>query len=175
MGRVTGSWERPIQGVSQQSDKDRIDGQCTLQENLIPSPLNGLIKRTGTRHLERLMATVSSNSLWYSYSRGDNEAYFLLIEPDSDPRVFDILGVERTVNVVGGDASYYRSSNPKLELRMSTIADFTFLLNTTIEVETLADVTDTNPDAAIVYCQFATYARDYIIEIDETLVAKISS
>lgn len=175
MGRVTGSWERPIQGVSQQADKDRIDGQCTLQENLIPSPLYGLIKRTGTRHVSLLMNSVSPNSLWYSYNRGDNESYIILIEPNSAPRVFDTLGVERTVNVVGGSLSYYKVANPKTDLRLSTIADYTFLLNTTTVVSSLSDLTPANPSMAIVYCQFATYARDYIIKIDGTTVASYTT
>lgn len=175
MGRVTGSWERPIQGVSQQSDKDRVDGQCTTQDNLIPSPLDGLIKRTGTRHLKKLMESVSKDSLWYSYNRGGDESYILLIEPNKKPRVFDVFGNERTVNVKSGDASYYMSSNPKLDLRMSTIADYTFLLNTTKVVTELPDKTPKNPDTAIVYCQFASYARDYIITIDGVDVAKYTT
>ncbi|QZI86139.1 hypothetical protein PODOV006v2_p0045 [Vibrio phage 15E36.1] len=175
MGRVTGSWERPIQGVSQQSDKDRIDGQCTKQENLIPSPLDGLIKRTGTRHLKKLMDSVSTDSLWYSYNRGGEESYVILVEPNKTPRVFDILGNERTVNVTSGDTSYYQSANPKRDLRMSTIADYTFLLNTTKTVTELPDKSPKNPDTAIVYCQFATYARDYIIEAEGIQIAKYTT
>ncbi len=175
MGRVTGSWERPIQGVSQQSDKDRVDGQCTAQDNLIPSPLDGLIKRTGTRHLRKLMDSVSKDSLWYSYNRGGEESYIVLIEPNKIPRVFDVLGVERTVNVDSGYASYYKTGNPKRDLRMSTIADYTFLLNTTSTVTELPDRTPMNPNMAIVYCQYATYARDYIITIDGVQVAKYTT
>lgn len=172
MGRVTGAWERPIQGVSQQSDKDRIDGQCTLQENLIPSALDGLIKRTGTRFVKFLGQQVSDKSLWYSYNRGDDESYIILVEPFSEPRVFDINGNERTVNIVGGFQPYYYTDNPKEKLRMSTIADFTFLMNTEEVVGTLPDKSHVNPATAIVYCQFVTYGRDYIVKLDGNIAAK---
>lgn len=175
MGKVTGAWERPIQGVSQQADKDRIDGQCTLQENLIPSPLYGLIKRTGTRNVGLLEAAISEDSLWYSYSRGDDESYFIVIEPNSTPRVFDITGQERTVNVQSGSEDYYKVDNPKETLRLSTIADYSFLLNTEKVVKVTDELTPENPKVAIVYCQFATYARDYIIKVDGLQVAKYTT
>ncbi|CAM0031668.1 tail protein [Vibrio phage D530] len=176
MGRVTGSWERPIQGVSQQADKDRIDGQCTLQENFIPSPLNGLIKRTGTRFVKKLMASVSDDALWYSYNRGDVESYIVLVEPASYPRVFDIGGNERVVKVDASvSANYCKSSNPKRDMRVSTIADYSFLLNTTKVVTKTADKTPVNPNTAILYCQYATYGRDYIVNLDGVEVARFTT
>lgn len=175
MGKVTGAWERPIQGVSQQSDKDRIDGQCTLQENLIPSPLNGLIKRTGTRFVSEIANSVQDNTLWYSYNRGDEESYFIMVEPNSSPRVFDIEGNERVVNITGGNEDYYKVSNPVKDLRLSTIADFSFILNTKKIANKTTARTGENPNTAIVYCQYATYARDYIITIDGLEVAKYTT
>lgn len=167
MGRITGSWERPIQGVSQQADRDRLDGQCTKQENFIPSPLYGLTKRIGTRHVERLMDDVSPDALWYEYDRGTSERYLVLIEPMSYPRVFDLGGVERTVNVVGSVSdSYLKVTKPKDLLRLKTIADYTFIANNSEVVGVSPDVAPDNPNTAIVYLQFATYGRDYIINID---------
>lgn len=175
MGRITGSWERPIQGVSQQTDKDRINGQCTLQENFIPSPLYGLIKRIGTRHIKRMSDSFHPDSLWYSYSRGTDEIYLVVVEPNSNPRVFDLSGKERIVNVTGGDSSYYRVSNPSKSLRMSTIADYSFILNTSRLVKVKDTKTPTNPNMAIVYCQFATYGRDYEVYVDDVLIAKFTT
>lgn len=170
MGRVTGSWDRPIQGVSQQADKDRINGQCTVQENLIPSPLYGLVKRTGTKHISKLMDSVDNKSLWYSYSRGDDEAYLMLIEPNSYPRIFDIDGIEKVINTGTASTSYLKVSDPKKQLRVSTVADYSFILNTGVIVNTLEDTIPDNPALSIIYCQYATYARDYSVIVDgETL------
>lgn len=182
MGRVTGSWDRPIQGVSQQVDKDRRSGQCSLQENMMPSPLSGLIKRIGTRHLAKIMDSVSPLAKFYAYNRGVNEAYLIAVEPNTVLpraqdviRVFDLEGNERTVNYGTVNTGYYRTGNPSESLSMSTIGDFTFLTNKDVIVETLDDVTPDNPPIAIVYCQFATYSRDYIIKSGDTIVAQFTT
>ncbi|QHB42736.1 tail fibers protein [Vibrio phage VP-HS15] len=175
MGRITGSWERPIQGVSQQADKDRIDGQCTKQENLTPSPLYGLMKRVGTRHVKKILETSDPNSLWYQYDRGGSERYLILVEPNEYPRVFDLEGNEKVVNVNIVSDDYLKVSNPKKALRMKTIADYTFIANTNVVTETLPDKTPTNPSMAIVYCQYATYGRDYQILIDGNKVASLTT
>lgn len=171
MGRITGSWERPIQGVSQQADKDRIDGQCTKQENLTPSPLYGLTKRVGTRYVAKLMEAVSDDAIWYEYNRGDAEKYIILVEPNGYPRVFDLLGNEHTVKVSSVADAYLKVSNPKDTLRMKTIADYTFILNNSVTVATAVDKTPMNPKMAIIYCQYATYGRDYKVIIDGNVIA----
>ncbi|QDF45955.1 tail protein [Vibrio phage vB_VpaP_MGD2] len=173
MGRITGSWERPIQGVSQQADKDRIDGQCTKQENLTPSPLYGLMKRVGTRYVKKLLDNVDPHSLWYQYDRGGSERYLILVEPNKYPRVFDLDGNERTVTVKGVSDSYLKVTEPKKLLRLKTIADYTFIANTSVVTETLTDKTDSNPSMAIVYCQYATYGRDYQIIIDGDVISSV--
>lgn len=172
MGKVTGSWERPIQGVSQQTDKDRINGQCTLQENFIPSPLYGLLKRIGTRYISKLMASVSNDSFWYHYVRGDDEAYFVLIEPNKYPRVFDMLGREKVVNAVEVEDAYVKVAKPVDTFTLSTVADYTFVANKDVTVKKGTDKERTNPSMAIVYLQYATYGRDYIIKANGKEIAK---
>jgi len=169
--KCSGSWERPIQGVSQQADKDRINGQCTLQENFIPSAINGLVKRIGTKHIAKIMSSVSDKAIWHIYDRGEGEVYLVCIAPSAYPRVFDLLGNEKTVNVGTVTDTYVKNTDPALNLRMKTIADYTFLVNTTIATATRADVQSTNPDTAIIYCQYATYGRDYQVYIDGVLKA----
>lgn len=171
MARITGSWERPIQGVSQQSDKDRIDGQCTLQENLTPSPLHGLTKRVGTRNVDKIMQTVHPDAAWHEYSRGDDESYIIVIEPNSLPRVWDAQGNGATVNVSGISNPYLLVANPKDDLMFKTIADTTFIVNNKIPVAIRPDKQPKNPKTAILYCQYATYGRDYAVEIDGKQVA----
>lgn len=171
MAKITGSWERPIQGVSQQSDKDRIDGQCTLQENLTPSPLHGLTKRVGTRNVDKLMQSVHPDAAWHEYSRGDDESYIIVIEPNSLPRVWDAQGNGATIDVLGISNPYLLVGNPKNDLMFKTIADTTFIVNNKIPVTIRPDKQPKNPKTAILYCQYATYGRDYIVEIDGVQVA----
>ena len=175
MAKITGSWERPIQGVSQQSDKDRIDGQCTLQENLTPSPLYGLTKRVGTRNVKKILDSVHPDSAWHEYSRGDDEAYIIVVEPHSLPVVFNTGGVMSTVDVGTLSDSYLKVTKPNEDLLFKTIADTTFIVNNKIDVALRPDKQPVNPRTAIVYCQYATYGRDYIINIDGVEVAKYTT
>lgn len=175
MGKVTGSWERQIQGVSQQADKDRINGQCSLQENMIPSPLAGLVKRIGTRHISQLFTSSDSKALWYIYLRGDEETYLVNIEPNANPRVFDLLGNEKVVNVSTSDETYHKVADPKGSLKLHTIADYTFVLNKDRVVTISPDVAPKNPATAIVYCQYANYGRDYIIKLNDVEVARYAT
>lgn len=169
MGRVTGSLERPIQGVSQQTDKDRIDGQCTLQENMIPKPISGLIKRIGTRHINGLGVSAHPGDTWYHYSRGDGEEYFMLFRQGDYPRVWDETGSPRVVNIESGhDYSYVTDAS---DLSISTVADTTFIANKGVVVQHKGDEAQGNPAMAIVYLQYATYGRDYQVLVDGDLVA----
>ncbi len=169
--KCSGSWERPIQGVSQQADKDRINGQCTLQENFIPSAINGLVKRVGTKSISKIMESVSDKAIWHIYDRGEGEIYLVCIPPNQYPRVFDLSGNEKTVNVGIVTDTYVKNVDPSTNLRLKTIADYTFLLNTSVSTATRSDVQPSNPDTAIVYCQYATYGRDYQVYIDGVLKA----
>lgn len=182
MGRVTGSWDRPIQGVSQQVDKDRKSGQCSVQENFISSPLNGLIKRIGTRHLGKILESVSPQAKFYAYNRGVSEAYLIVVEPSTVLpreagviRVFDLEGVERTVEYSGDVADYHEATDPSSSLSLSTIGDFTFLTNKDVVVATLPDLTPINPPITIIYCQYATYSRDYRVLINGDVVAQYTT
>ena len=175
MGKKTGSWDRPIQGVSQQTDKDRISGQCTLQENFTPSPLYGLKKRVGSKHISKLFTSLDPLSLIYSYSRGNEEDYLIVIEPESYPRVFDIQGNEKVVNVGTVSDTYLKVENPVESFATATIADYTFLLNKGVTVLADPTLTQVNPALAIVYCQYATYGRDYIIKANGVEIAKYTT
>lgn len=172
MGRVQGGWGRPIQGVSLQADRDRLNGQCTMQENMIPSVLDGLYKRIGTKHIARLPLTPDElydpRTVIHFYDRGDEEKYFIFFEPNrSLPHIFDTRGVKCNVTLDNIVLDYCTVENPLQDMSFSTIGDYTFIANGTIAVKARGDVQPANPNnMAIVYVQFSTYSRDYQIIIN---------
>lgn len=172
MPRVQAGWARPIQGVSQQADRDRINGQCTLQENMIPSVLDSLYKRIGTRHVARLPLSPNQpyddRTVIHFYDRGDEEKYFVFFEPDNaTPFIFKVDGVACGVSVAHAALDYCTESDPRRNMAFSTIGDYTFIANGSVAVRARADVQPPNPaNKAIVYVQFATYGRDYSIVIN---------
>ncbi|AWD90711.1 tail tubular protein B [Pseudomonas phage Achelous] len=172
MPRVQAGWARPIQGVSQQSDRDRINGQCTLQENMIPSVLDSLYKRIGTRHVARLPLSADrpydDRTVIHFYDRGDDEKYFVFYEPDNaTPFIFKTNGVACGVTITHASLDYCTESDPRANMSFSTIGDYTFIANGSQQVKARADVQPPNPaNKAIVYVQFATYSRTYSVVVD---------
>lgn len=169
MAYVTTSYGRPIQGVSQQPDRIRLEGQCTLQENAIPDVVKGLTKRPSTTYVNKLADTpISELSKFHSYDRGD-EAYFMYIEPLTNTvKVFDENGVAQ---VVEGITTYINTALPWKDLDMRTIGDFTFITNKNVNV-TMSDEMSPPPSTmGIVYCQYATYGKHYKVFADGVQLA----
>lgn len=172
MSKVTSSWARPIQGVSQQPPKVMKDGQCREQINMTPSVVRGLEKRTGTSHIKKILNSLHPDAKIHHYNRGDSEEYFIIIEPDGAPKVFGADGTSHTV-VLNHGTTYSASANPKESLALQTIADYTFIVN---KSKTVAVTTDVSPSAvheSIVYLQYATYGRTYSVSINGAVVAAV--
>lgn len=169
MAYVTTSYGRPIQGVSQQPDRIRLEGQCTLQENFIPDVVKGLIKRPSTYLVNKIAdKSISSLSKFHSYDRG-NESYFMLIEPSSTTiKVFNSKGEPQVVN---GSVNYIQTQDPWNTLDMRTIGDFTFITNKTVPVRMSSERSPAQSTMGIVYCQYATYGKTYKIMADGATLA----
>ena len=171
MAYVTTAWGRPIQGVSQQPDRIRQEGQCTLQENGIPDVVKGLTKRPALNFVKQLLArTISQYTAFHSYDRGD-EQYFMFVEPNSSTlNIFSTDGNSQNLTVTHGE--YLNLARPDLNLDFTTVADYTFITNKTIQTAMTSDVApDPYKGMGIVYSQYATYGKTYGINIDGVRVA----
>ncbi|APW79731.1 putative tail tubular protein B [Pectobacterium phage PP99] len=169
MAYVTTSYGRPIQGVSQQPDRIRLEGQCTLQENYIPDVVKGLTKRPSTYLVGKIADHgISAFSKFHSYDRGD-ESYFMCIEPMTNTvKVFNSNGEPQVVN---GTTAYVGISEPWKQLDMRTIGDFTFITNKTVPVMMSSEKSPAQSTLGIVYCQYATYGKTYKIMADGAVIA----
>ncbi|QHJ80580.1 MAG: hypothetical protein [Bacteriophage sp.] len=170
MAYVTTAWGRPIQGVSQQPDRIRQEGQCTKQENAIPDVVKGLTKRPSTNYIDKILdRSLPSNSAFHSYDRGD-EQYFMFVEPDSNIiRVFNLEGEQQPVTI--SDGNYLSTARPDLTLDFTTVGDTTFITNRSVPVLMSGELTPALQNIGIVYSQFATYGKTYKIIIDGVTVA----
>lgn len=172
MAYTTTSYGRPIQGVSQQPDRIRLEGQCTLQENCIPDVVKGLTRRPAANLIGRLSAGISSLCKMHDYDRGD-EAYFMHIEPNSNTvKVYDLQGRAQTVT---GTAAYLSVANPSKQLDMITVGDYTFITNRTKNVAMTSAVAPTDRNRGIVYVQYATYGKVYKIFVNGVTVASMET
>lgn len=170
MAYVSTAWGRPIQGVSQQPDRVRLEGQCTKQENAIPDVVRGLTKRPATNFIAQLAgAQLSENCAFHSYDRGD-EQYFMVVEPNSSSlKIYNLNGELQRVSVNNGE--YLNTARPDLNLDFITIADFTFITNKTVPVKMTGAKSPTPSRMGIVYSQYATYGKTYTISVDGNVIA----
>lgn len=168
-----------IQGVSQQPDSSRYDGQCEEQENALSSVVDGLRKRPNTRHVVQLLTeAISNNSFIHFINRSDIEKY-VVIHDGSKLRAFNILtGNEATINgSTGGysvSSTYLDVTNPRNILKALTVADNTFILNTNKLTQKSNAFTPELEKEAIVFVKQGDYEKEYEIDFSTGEAVQIS-
>ena len=176
MSYITSNQGRPIQGVSQQPEKTRLPGQCTRSENLRPDIVRGLINRQGTEAVSVLdNAALSHYSKWHHYERGTGEEYFISIDQTTGKlRAWSPDGTEHIINVQNNtEAEYLACASPATTLKMLTIGDYTFIVNTDKTVYLDSRKSPVLENIAIFYTQFADYGQHIVLAIDDFWIGTI--
>lgn len=154
---------RPIQGVSNQPQKVRQEGQCTTQINMMPSVVDGLRTRIHSMFIN-ILEYIPFGSYIHMYKRDDEERYFLVVDGKEEVKVYDGQGRKCRVT---GTAPYLTQGTLKPEKRISayTIGDTTFILNK--EVNVLTDGTMSPPitNQAVVESKFGAYGLTYSVTV----------
>ena len=161
-----------IQGVSQQPDATRFAGQCEEQVNALSSVAEGLKKRPNTRHIAKLMDTALAAGSFVHFIDRDDDEKFVIIHDGTLIRIFNIV-TGNLAKINGNwahvvDDTYLDVSNPTKELKALTVADNTFLLNTTVVTK---ESTATTPDVegrALVFVKQGDYQKTYSVDFGAT-------
>lgn len=132
-------------GVSQQPPTLRLPSQGEVQVNGFSSVVDGQRKRPPTEHLALLTGTDLSGAYLHTINRDVTERY-LVVLTDGDLRVFDLDGNEKTVAFPNGKA-YLDVTNPRTDFVCITVADYTFIVNTTVHVQMGTLASDQSPQA----------------------------
>ena len=171
MALINTSVPNLIQGVSQQPDATRFDGQCEEQENALSSVAEGLKKRPNTRHVARLLETaIDSNSFVHFINRSNSEKY-VVIHDGTKLQAWNILtGNEASINgATGGytpaSGSYLNSGSPSADLKSLTVADTTFILNTRKGISLDTTHTDELAKEALVVINQGDYKKKYQVNV----------
>lgn len=119
-----------IGGVSQQPALQRFENQCSEMINCLPSATEFLRRRYGTHHIAELEYTGSEFIDFIK--RSDEEYGLLIINKQGVASVYDLAG-----KLIGKSAAcnYLACDNPRSDLRLCTIRDYNFLLNTKKKVQ----------------------------------------
>ena len=146
MPLVSTSIPNLLNGVSQQPPPLRQLTQGETQTNALSSVIDGLIKRPPTEHIAKVLNTSLTNAAIHVINRGVDQQHVLIITSDNvtaNVYVFDLAGNQLTVTNVGAtQIAYLVCPNPAQDLKFLTVADFTFIVNTT---KTVAQSTATFP------------------------------
>ncbi len=165
MGKlVEQSIKTMYQGVSRQPDPVRLPGQVEEADNILVSIVTGGIEnRPATRHITDITFVGETDTpAIYAYSRDAIERYMVIIN-DNDLKVFDLDGVQQTVNFPDGK-TYLSSTNEKDDFSFVTIADYTIIANGTVSTAMLPNNYTQSP-RALVNCRTTNSNTTYKIDI----------
>lgn len=162
-----------VSGISQQPPLLRLPEQLASQENGLSTEASGLQKRPPTVFVTNLSSRLDERQtpLIHFVNRDERERYIMYFY-NNTLQVFDLNGVARPVEDKAKD-DYLLTENPRRDLRIITIADYTFILNRKKRISLAGSRT---PDAfktqgALVHVKQGQYGRTYKIWTNGRLVA----
>lgn len=166
--KVDGSLKSLLQGVSQQPPRDRLPGQCTLQDNMSADPIRGLTRRPASDLVNKLLTTADMRG-WYEFDTEDGNS-FISAFYENNVKVWDLNGVEKTVTVDTDARAYIATPG---ELRFNTMEKETFVVNraktvTMTALERLYFNRPANNQAFIIQVLGGAYGKRYTMRYNGT-------
>lgn len=142
MGLVSQSTKNLKGGISQQPDILMFANQGKAQINGWSSESKGLQKRPPTTFVKRISETGSlgPKPLIHLINRDAGEQYYVAFAP-LGIEVWDLQGNKYQVR---GDLGYANGPNPREDLRVITIADYTFVVNRKVVIESSIETINPN-------------------------------
>lgn len=137
MSLITRPLPALFNGVSQQPATLRLPSQAAAQVNCHATVVDGLMKRPAFHHVSRISNEdlVTQSAFIHTINRDTTERYSVVVT-NGTIKVYDIDGTEQTVNFPVG-VGYLTSTDPQNEFAMVSIADYTFVINKTVDVATM--------------------------------------
>ncbi|WP_086254811.1 hypothetical protein [Campylobacter vicugnae] len=123
-------------GISQQAPTIRLDNQAENQINGWSSLVEGLCTRPPTKYLGTPFSQGMDTDLYHSINRDEQERYILKVKAGGEIEVSGANGEVYPCEYGKQSKEYIKCDNPKKELALATIADFTFIANKTKVVQT---------------------------------------
>ena len=162
-----------LRGISQSSDALKQPDHADIQDNADSNPVLGLTKRSGFQYVTSLSSSTLGNVHIQTINRDANERYVAIFS-NGNVRVFELDGTEKTVNKPDGTA-YLNTSTPRSVMKTVTIADFTFVVNTSITAAMDSTLSGGTGTKAIIFINQATADTTYSVTIDGVTVTDNTS
>ena len=162
-----------LRGISQSSDALKQPDHADIQDNADSNPVLGLTKRSGFQYVTGLSSSTLGNVHIQTINRDLNERYVAIFS-NGNVKVFELDGTELTVNKPDGTA-YLNTSTPRSVIKTVTIADFTFVVNTSITAAMDSTLSGGTGTKAIIFINQATADTTYSVTIDGVTVTDDTS
>ena len=173
MGVVSRSIPTLLRGISQSADATKQADHADIQDNANSNPVQGLTKRSGTQFLANISNSTVGNVHIQTINRDLAERYVAVFS-NGNVKVYELDGTELTVNKPDG-TNYLNTSNPRDQIKTVTIADFTFVVNTSITTAMDSALSAGNITQAIVFINQVSDKTTYTVTVDGTTATKDTS
>ncbi len=169
MSLFTQSIKNLVSGISQQPQILRHPEQLDYQENGMSTESAGLQKRPPTIHVKNLGNILKEGvkPLVHLIDRDEHEKYFMVVNGDETIAI-DLKGQKYPVVYESDTKQYQQSDNPRKDLKINTVADYSFFVNTTrkTEMSKVASEDIWKTQGALVHIKSGQYGRTYTIKVD---------
>ena len=173
MGLISSSIPNFVNGISQQPFTLRMVSQGEMQENGFSTVSQGLKKRPPTKHIAKISDTPldGSGAFVHIINRDEVERYIVIIL-NGDLKVFDMAGKEQAVHFPHGKA-YLSAAFPQSQFKATSVADYTFILNRTVDIQEAAPYTNQPKRGyeALINVKAGNYGKTYAIIMNGELAA----
>ena len=156
-----------LRGVSQASDSTKQPDHADIQDNADSSPVQGLQKRSGTQYLATLSSFPTDSNVHIHTINRDTTERYVSVFTNGAVKVYDIDGTERTVSTPDG-TTYLATTNPRGDIKTVTIADFTFVVNTSKVIAMDSTLSGGTQTQAIVFFNQVSDKTSYTVTVDST-------
>ena len=166
-----------INGVSQQPPALRLASQAEAVINCLPSPVEGLKKRPSMQHEALLFTGTALNSsktnrpFVHMVDRDGTVKYMIIIyETSSGPaiKVCDLDGTTYTPSTPDGVTYLDVTGSPSEQIRVASIADFTFIVNREKKVIMDTALSPIWGTKSMVFIKAANYDTEYSVDLNGT-------
>lgn len=126
-------------GISDQPPSSRLPNQIESCQNVVFSVRDGASKRPGSWILREMDGTglTEDGARLFHLARDESEQYHLLIGAGGELRVMEVGFLDAVVTISSDAAAYLAANTPmRDQYRVVTVADTTFIVNTTVPVKT---------------------------------------
>jgi len=174
MGMISSAIPNLVQGVSQQSPALRLSSQAEVQINAFPSLVEGLKKRPPLEYVATMSNSETSGSFSHLINRDTTERYFVFINASNTISIYDLAGNQKTITYPNGTA-YLNSSTPTTDFRAVTVADYTFIVNSSQTTAMSTAVSPSYPFKGLIAVKQGDYNQRYTIYLDGNVAANITT